>query len=448
MNLNDENTVELLEKKFSLDFIQITLTQKGCENPIVYSGPGMICQKEDGMFHLKLYHSFVDTQKEWFGKTGEIVPGKIMGDEHYFSLAAVDMKGQKWTAERVYVSGGFSFPAAGKVINSKIRELSKIESRDEGLDTNKSYLLMLVKGDFQIPANEIEDRNDSRHLNTVKIQNDLFTLEIRARDGHIRIKMCGESEFFKENTQDILIEALSIIFGKQIIPVFTGFTHGDSIVTKLISASSMFPNSNLFEPVPYKFPRNVSPFKDFIEKYLLFATEPYTDLFGFWHKINRAWQGGIVNAALTVTVAIEGIIKSYFKEYGYPDDEFIKQVNASIEPIQLLNIGTRVKDRIITSINGAKSSNPRSALIKLAAIGYFDKKLVDEWKSLRNMSAHADKLDSDKKQKYIDKVNNCLLLFYKLLFIAIKYENLYFDFSQESWPEILFVLPEVTKEIS
>jgi hypothetical protein len=180
----------------------------------------------------------------------------------------------------------------------------------------------------------------------------------------------------------------------------------------------------------------------------LFAENQYTDLYGFWHKINRSWQGGIVNAALTVTVAIEGIVKFYFKEYGYPDKEFINEVDAAIEPIESLGIGPRAKERIIASLKGAKSSNPRSALYNLSESGHFDKELVEEWKSLRNMSAHADKLDPEKIQKYIDKVYKCLLLFNKLLFIIIKYENLYYDFSRSGWPETLITVPEEKKMIT
>jgi hypothetical protein len=196
------------------------------------------------------------------------------------------------------------------------------------------------------------------------------------------------------------------------------------------------------EPMPHSSPYHVAPVKEFIEKYLLVVTAPYAELYGFWHKINRAWQGGIENAALATTVAIEGITKTYFKEYGLPDDDFVSQANAALEPIKKLEIGDRIRERILASIGQAKNSNPKSALFKLAVDGYFNKDLVKEWVALRNMSAHADKLDPDEVQKYIDKVYKCLLLFYSLIFILLDYENLYNDFSRDGWPEALFKIPK------
>jgi hypothetical protein len=445
MNLNNENINALLGFRFALDFIKIILTQKGCDSPIIYSGPGTIAQNEDGNFHLKLYHSFVDTHKELFGETGQIGPGQLIGDKHYFSLSAVDMTGGEWVAEKVLVPRGLSFPAAGKIVTSKITKLNKVEMRKNSGE--KSNVFMLVKGKFSIPANDFEDRDGHRYLNTFKMENDFFDIELKERNDHLLIRLNGQKEFFKEETADILLEALSIIFGKIVTPVYREMAHGETQVTSLISTPKNFPNVNISEPIPCKFPHKASPLKEFLEKYLSFASKPYTDLFGFWHKINRSWQGGVVNAALYITVSIEGIIKTDFKEYGYPDEDFINQINDAIESIKTLDIGKRAKERILTSINVAKSSNPRSALIKLSESGYFDKGLVEEWKSLRNMSAHADKLNDEQIQKYIDKVYNCLLLFYNLLFIIIKYESLYYDFSREGWPETIFVLPKEVKSI-
>jgi hypothetical protein len=181
--------------------------------------------------------------------------------------------------------------------------------------------------------------------------------------------------------------------------------------------------------------------KEFIENYLKVFTGPGGDFYGFWYKINRAWQGGTENAALALTVAIEAIIKHYFRGQGSPDEEFKKKIDIALAKIKCLDVDDKVKKRITASLCQAKTSTSKNALYKLAAEGWYEKELADEWVALRNKSTHSDKFDMDDQnfQKFIDKFNKCLLLFYSLLFMKIKYKNTHFDFASESWPEKRYI---------
>ena len=72
--------------------------------------------------------------------------------------------------------------------------------------------------------------------------------------------------------------------------------------------------------------------------------------------------------------------------------------------------------------------------------GLLSKKMVDVWEKLRNKSVHPDKLHKDRRalQKYIDQIYTCIALFYRLLFIIIKYDGSYIDYSEEGWPKKSF----------
>jgi len=73
---------------------------------------------------------------------------------------------------------------------------------------------------------------------------------------------------------------------------------------------------------------------------------------------------------------------------------------------------------------------------------WLNKAMVDEWEELRSKSVHPVKMNQDPIaiQKYIDRIDTCLALFYRLLFIIIKYEGSYIDYSEKGWPEKKFKL--------
>ncbi len=107
--------------------------------------------------------------------------------------------------------------------------------------------------------------------------------------------------------------------------------------------------SNKPLPLPFKSPelREIQHISEFVIKYLeVLANEPFGEFYGFWHKINRAWQSGILNASLSICVSIEGILKTYFNEYGLPDDEITKQANESLEKLKQIELGDRISARI------------------------------------------------------------------------------------------------------
>ena len=437
--LNDKIIASLLDHSFSLDFIQITLTQLAVDEPVIYSGPGTISMNSFGVLNLKMYHSFKDIKKEMFGMGEQISPGKILGDQHYFNLCGVDMKGDTWVSKKIQVSKGFSWPAAGKVIETSLREIVNQTERHKDASREKSSIFMSVAGVFDLPCNEIENgENGSRSLNTTKLTIEENLLQLKAKDGRLLIDLTGPSESLTDNTDKMLLEALSIIFGKFVLPNCIATTHEDTHQIKILSVSSDFSNIKITELIKHSFPHDTESFGEFIKQYLSTFNDSHSDMFGYWHKINRAWQAGIENAALAVTVAIEGVTKNYFKDSGFPDSEFIDQANDAKPKIKSLEIGPRIKERLLGSIGQAKSSNPKSALFYLSENGYFPKKLVSDWSALRNMSAHSDNFDDEAIQVYIDKTFCCLNLFYRLMFLVTGYKNKFIDFTTEGWPEVAF----------
>lgn len=141
--------------------------------------------------------------------------------------------------------------------------------------------------------------------------------------------------------------------------------------------------------------------------------------------------------ALALSVAIEGLIKEHFQSLGHVDKTVLEASGDAVKLINQMKINERISNRLISSLGALKKQNPKAALYELAGQGWFSDELVKQWVSLRNESAHADKINMDeqKVQKYLDKINSCLSLFYRLIFLIISYEGFFVDYSTKGWPD-------------
>lgn len=442
MHINDESLNNILKNNYSIDYITITLTKAASDSPVVYTGPGTIYQDRDGILRLKMYHAFKEEPyKEMFSTKASVAPGKILGEEHYFSLSAVDMAGNTWTSKRILLSEHISIPAAGKIIECSLKEITNCDERSPHSDKSKSHLEIFVNGKHDIPANKKEILLDGGFsFNTTEISNDKYYIEIKEKDSYLKISVSSPQEIFNENIPFLFLEALSIIFGKHIKPLLISYVHDDYHNTKLYSYPSKPTEKRIQGPINHRMPRDLEPFKAFIEAYMESFDTLGSEYFGYWHKISGGWQSGLENAALAICVAIEGIAKTSHEKQGYPDEEYLSQTKDAIEKLQHLDIQKRVKDRLMSSLRLALVSNPRTAIINLSKDGWFETELATTWVSLRNMAAHADSIEisDDALQDYLNKTYACLQLFYNLIFIRIGYINRYIDLTKSGWPERLF----------
>lgn len=435
MFIDEKRVQSLTAKKFELDCSNISLTQQVSDSPIMYSGPGTIYQDENGVLNLKAYHTTKDIKKEFSFRFQHHTPGKIIGREKYFCLEAVDMFGYLWVSENIRVSGDISFLTGGQVIKTTIRE---IRHQDERQSSPGSSLSMVVLGDYEIPCKERKELpNGGWGLNRTTTVVKEIVLELRKYENHLRINASAESGFHDEHFEKKLIEALSIILGKPISSLISVFSKSGQRITTIRSIDSTFQNNALLSSIKHSDPSDLEFFKTFIEKYVSSIKTPYSELFGFWHKVNQSWQAGILNASLSISVAIEGLLKTYFKESGLPDNEILKEAEEAKSYIKTLAIGARIKNMLFSNIGQFKAGSPKNALHKLVLNGCFPDYFVESWIKLRNRSAHADQLDLDResRQKLIDETFTCLTLFYILIFLVIGYRGKYVDYSKAGWPE-------------
>jgi hypothetical protein len=62
------------------------------------------------------------------------------------------------------------------------------------------------------------------------------------------------------------------------------------------------------------------------------------------------------------------------------------------------------------------------------------------WNKLRNTGAHGGVLREDENslQKHLNQFHTCLELFYRLLFVLVRYHGKFVKYSAVGWPESTF----------
>ena len=444
MNFNKETIDKFISNSFEIDCFDICLTQKTEKDPIIYTGPGTIYQDKLGILQLKLYSKLNDMYKELSYQSKNDIPGKIIARDDKFTLKATDMLGNEWGADNIWIPDSTSYFTPDLVIKSKLDEIKNIKSNEIQSNFKKNSLFIIVPGQYKIPCNEKEDLpNGGGCLNKAVFSANEIDFEFRKYDDYLIIYANAKTENLDKDVYLKLIEALSIITGLIVRPIVIRNTQKDKEILKIKSVDNSFSNKELLPPFKHFTTTEFESFACFLERYLVNIKAPFSDLFVFWKKINRAWQASIENSSLSIGVAIEGIVKSYFRERGLPDKEILQQAEEAKQKIKDMDLGKKIKKRILNSLSYLlKNTSPKLALDQMAKNNLLDKAMVGEWVELRNKSVHPDKMNQGPIaiQKYIDRMDTCLALFYRLLFIIIKYEGSYTDYSEEGWPEKKFKL--------
>jgi len=419
------------------------LTQKTEDDPIIYTGPGTIYQDKHGILQLKLYSKLNDICKELSYQSKNNTPGKIIARDDKFTLKATDMFGNEWVADNICISDSASYFTPDLLIKLKLDEIKNIKSNEIQSNFKKNSLFIIMPGQYKIPCNEKENLPDGgRRLNRTVFSANEIDFEFRKLDNCLIINANSKTEKLDKDTYIKLIEALSIFTGFIVRPVVIRNTQKDIDILKIKSVNNSFANKKLFPPFKQFTKTEFISFTCFLEKYLANIEAPFSDLFGFWLKFNRAWQAGINNSSLSLGVAIEGTLKSYFSKLGLPDKEILQQAEEAKKLIKDSDLGKRIKGRLFGSIGLLKKTSPKGALNQMVQKKWLNKTMVGEWKELRSKSVHPDKMNQGPIvfPEYINRINTCLALFYRLVFIIIKYEGSYIDYSEDRWPEKKFKL--------
>jgi hypothetical protein len=160
-----------------------------------------------------------------------------------------------------------------------------------------------------------------------------------------------------------------------------------------------------------------------------------------WHRILRASKGDIENSSLVLSVAIEGVIKAAFLCDHDADHHFQSQVAEARPRLEAVDLPDRVRQCVQSSLGNAVKPRVQDGLKRLIEQGAISQAHLDAWKALRHAAAHGELFvaDSDPAmQAHLNRFHCCLDLFYRLVFVIIRYRGKHVDLSSPGWPEAPF----------
>lgn len=460
--MNDKLVEQLSRHELEIDFIELELTQRTAVNPIVYKGLGSVYQTNTGGLELKFYYRFKDVSDSMKPKKSSMKEevGKLISDESFFDLTAIDIYGKVWESKKLYMPEMNSlFPSAGKVVKIPLESIyhSKSILKRDPLIVGKSYIcspekdvaVLLIPGQFDLPFNEYTDTKTSSILNKLKIllepkhliemDKQPFEAIYTQKDRFLQLEIVASPDRSIDlEVVEHFRRSIEFLLGKVCNQVLFTLYAGCNELYQIFSYNKNFPNKSL--PVPIKY-QSIVNFKDF-EKALIClmgCKKSFDVIYGYWHKSHRAFQGDIENGALSLTVSIEGLINYFYKKYGLPDSDQKKFFDECLDIVNALPSDRKLIEKLISSINYANKFSVNKAIFELIELGVLSKKQAKDWKDLRNKSAHADPLNPDRKslQKQINRYYSSLSVFYKLILSEVGYTGFAIDYSSPGWPDQL-----------
>lgn len=283
--MNEKLIEDLLTNSLKIDCTEIYLAQSIDVDPIEYRGIGTIYQKTDGNFYLKMY-----IKKDTSHPSLPHTYSRVIPDEEYFTLKAVDIAGKEWQAENLLLEITAVFNKVFIIESKIIDEIITVGIKKNLFSKEKYHLLIIIPGKHTVPYNQIEKvTNTDWALNKTIFSSNNIIFEFKKTEKYLTIDARSEKVNFDKNMEVKIIEALSIITGVIMWPVVIENTQGGTAIVKLKSIDNTMSNKKIPCPFKHSSPIERNDFICFFEKYLEKIGKSNSDVFSFWFTINRAF---------------------------------------------------------------------------------------------------------------------------------------------------------------
>lgn len=442
--MDDKRLDAILNNDFVLDCTRIVLTQIepgewNSEN-IIYSGPGTISQDGNGQFFVKVFCGGKPPKSE-FVKVNHIKPGKIIDHSELYALSATDIEGISWQADQIlpnitgHINGDY-------IVQGHLGKLSCVNQISGPI--KKNHLLMNFMGDIEIPCNKVtssktyvgeEERAYSANRNVASFVSCGFEFEITKKDKWLTVSVTSDS-IINDALITRVTESIQFVLGRS----FPG--HVIEVTQEGLRKTYIKPPYELevkFRAIP---PIEISTidhgtwalFDKYLNHFIDYEEERWHPTYGIIHSVIQSSAASVEAQALTVSVAVEGLLKNEFSGLGKPGKRTKEQIALAKKIITESELDSNIKDRIFGSLGAMGNVSPKDRLFELRNQDLIEQRLISCWKKLRPSSVHADELNYEDLQKYLDLYKSVLVLFYQLIFLAVGYTGNFTDYSEYGFP--------------
>lgn len=425
-------------------------------NPVCvkYAGPGYLRQREDGTITYKLYPPPPTTfdPLSVVPKTG--LAGRILGDNFFYQLQAMDLDGTVWRVERTLPSPHTSFVSGRQLtlVTGAAQELVTTRAQPQSVSSLKVTFFTEVR----VPGNASTEVttvtpdgsvNKSSKLDTAQLKTAFGDFHIYNRPGMLVVEVVSPTPF-PANFETRIVEALGLVLAKPLSWNVLELVENGFETVRLRGEPETI-DAKLQPPiVSGTIDMSGGDVWRLFEKYLAMVC---THSESGFHPASRhlfsvleASAGAISARGLALGVAVEGLAKDLFHDSG--------ALPASLKPmVKRLRTYFRawpefgseetkkaLYARVEAMLGRILDVSAKTRLYALANEKVVHVTLIEAWSNLRHASAHGVTPGSDDIQRLVDLCDSVTVLMYHLLFRAVGYEGSYRDYSVHGWPKKVY----------
>lgn len=434
----------ILNKDFSIDCPRIDLVPSR-EEPAKsqYAGAGSLTLSKEGYFKLKLYIGDQLPFQEVFERLNW-ESGKIISEDFYYNLTAKDISGRTWVAEGVLPERNTG--PHGSIIIGKIKQISFCS---ELSIIKKNYLQIMFEGEIKVPLNTVvktaktvgdQIRTMSSSVCLANFISSEIDFEVEKRDGWTILTAISDSVLFDNITISRIVETFQFITAQTQSWSVMEIRRDNSQEFRVRANETYLNKSRVFSPISYS---TIDPsnnvwilFDKFFSYIIKNKSESWHPVFSLVHAVIESGKSSIEVEALTLSVAIESLLRDSFSGINKNDDELISNISCVIKLIEHTNmLSSNFKKRLLGSINSMKNARAKDYLSILVNQNLLSEKLVKIYGKRRNKSAHGISIKWGDLQNFINQCSALLVLFYQLIFLRVGYTGLYTDYSTYNYPQ-------------
>lgn len=422
MILDKINLLSLLDQSFTHNFSRVTVTQSADINPITFSGPGDLFIK-NGVLTIKLHHEYVDDEKVRYANQAFVgQAGELVSDHSYYKIVGADTNGLHWESEWSELSADFGLKSS-----VLIGQLNKFRRGDLG-GAPATRAILVFQGNIEFPCYTSKE---------AQLNFQAGDLDVRVENHERFSAVIVSGQDIAQSDIDALIQSLEIASGQllQLLAISCIGERGSTI--ELHSVIENMLNDRFDTPISLSVPSHQKDFISFVSHMYSFSKNDGAILYGYWHKIQRAHQSGLISAALPLTVSLESVLKHYWHALG-EDVDFKLLAAEALPKLDQLKVNSRVIGRLQSSLNSAGSFTVKNCLRSLVAQGLITQVHLKSWDKLRNQAAHGDKNHQDpvRKQEFVDLFFDNVDFLFLLIISLIQYSGCRVDYSLRGFPTI------------
>lgn len=430
----DQTIESLLDRSFTISFFNgVLLSEKDNLFCIYFENLcGKVYFNSNGTLRLNCYYKFKDlnhsqTYSNLLNKHYNCVDfGDINPIEEFLHMEFM-INGNRWITSSFLLTSHI-IKGEGIEIDISISNIMYTEYREHDEGLYRAYIP--IKARIFLPLNKIEYYDKSGFSNNecdFSVNN--INITIRKEKYYYLLSVRTNNKDDTNRISRIFKEAFNIYQGQE-VPYFLETQIFNGIEFKVIKSQSENNKKSLsiFRTVNDR--TGLDDLKKFIQHYLEFHIQPYSEMYEWWKKINDVTDNIFEVKALVISVAIEGLLNDYYKHINTKTSNFldILEVNKQLLRKNKFLFDPLFYERLYSSLGYMGRDTSSTKLTYLCNQGLIDKKLLKTWKGLRNPLAHGDYPTVtnglyEEMAMHQKKLVTCLELFYRLIFIKIGYSG-------------------------